>query len=212
VSKRNGDPLSVPIPDRSKEDASGSEVALTTKSDSGWRGRSRRLLSSALAGLKRIRVPGMEKSAESLLADEDPGVAVADEPDPDRKLGDRIESAKQVLTDAILVLPYLVKLVYGLLRDKRVPSRSKLLLALSLAYVVSPVDLLPEAIPVLGLADDLILMAFSLSHLIEVAGDEVVLDHWEGSKDILELVRSVVEIGSDLMPAGFRFLLSKVGH
>jgi len=78
--------------------------------------------------------------------------------------------ARQLAVDAALMLPNLIKLLGRLLKDPRVPRRSKLLLGASLAYVLSPIDLLPEFIPVAGLLDDIFLATFALNHLIERAG------------------------------------------
>ncbi|MDX1468559.1 MAG: YkvA family protein, partial [Acidimicrobiia bacterium] len=70
--------------------------------------------------------------------------------------------ARKLVTDAAMMLPNLVKLVGRLLKDPRVPRRAKITLALAAAYVVSPIDLIPEMIPVLGWADDVVILMFAL--------------------------------------------------
>jgi uncharacterized membrane protein YkvA (DUF1232 family) len=80
----------------------------------------------------------------------------------------------------------------------------------ALAYVVSPLDLLPEFIPVVGFADDALLVAFALNHLVNVAGEEVVLEHWDGPRDLLEMIRSVLDVASDLVPVKVRKLFSRL--
>ena len=108
--------------------------------------------------------------------------------------------ARRLLTDAVLMLPNLVKLVGRLLKDPRVPRRAKITLGLAAAYAVSPIDLIPEIIPVIGWADDIILFMFALDSLIERAGAEVVDDHWDGPGDLLSLVREVVGMSRSVLP------------
>ncbi|MDH4116400.1 MAG: YkvA family protein [Acidimicrobiia bacterium] len=108
--------------------------------------------------------------------------------------------------DAALLLPNMVKLLSRLVKDARVPRRSKLVVGAALAYLASPIDLLPEFIPVVGLADDMLVVALALNHLISVAGDEVVLEHWDGPRDLLDLVRSTLDVATDLVPVKIKRL------
>lgn len=108
--------------------------------------------------------------------------------------------ARQLLTDAALMLPNLVKLVYRLLKDPRVPRRAKITLGLAAAYVASPIDLIPEVIPVLGWADDVLILLFAIDSLIDRAGDEVVVELWDGPGDLLVLIRDVVGLTRSMVP------------
>lgn len=117
---------------------------------------------------------------------------------------------RKLAADAIYMLPNLIKLLSRLLRDDRVPRRSKLVIGASLAYLVSPVDLIPEFIPVIGFADDLLLVSYAINHLISVAGEDVVLEHWDGPRDMLELVRSVLEMAGDLVPVQLKRLIGRL--
>jgi uncharacterized membrane protein YkvA (DUF1232 family) len=117
---------------------------------------------------------------------------------------------RQMAKDAVLMLPNLVKLLGRLLKDPRVPRRSKILLGASLAYVLSPIDFLPEFIPVVGLLDDIFLLAFALNHLIERAGDELVVEHWDGPQDILGMIQSVLSTVTDVVPVRIRKLMNKL--
>jgi len=100
----------------------------------------------------------------------------------------------------VLLLPNIVKLVARLLRDKRVPRRSKIALGIAAAYVASPVDLIPEVIPVIGWADDVLIMLFALDGLIDRAGPEVVQEHWDGPGDLLALIRDALGVSRSIMP------------
>ncbi len=113
--------------------------------------------------------------------------------------GDSLQT-QRLIADAALLLPNLVKLVGKLLLDPRVPRRAKITLGISAAYVVSPIDLIPEVIPVLGWADDVLLVMFAIDSLIDRAGPEIVDEHWDGPGDLLSLVREVVGISRAVLP------------
>ncbi len=121
---------------------------------------------------------------------------------PDEVLppGGRSLQSRQLLADAVSMLPNMVKLVSRLIKDPRVPRRAKVTLGLAAAYVASPIDLIPDAIPVIGWADDLLLLMFAIDSLIERAGDEVVDELWDGPGDLLSLVRDVMAVARNVVP------------
>ena len=79
-----------------------------------------------------------------------------------------------------LLLPNLVALFKGLSREPRVPRKSKVLLVVGVVWFASPIDLIPEFIPVLGPLDDAVVAALILRHILRKAGKEVVAEHWRG--------------------------------
>lgn len=107
---------------------------------------------------------------------------------------------RRLVTDAALLLPNLLKLVGRLVMDPRVPRRAKITLGMAAAYTISPVDLIPEMIPVIGWADDLLLLMFAIDSLIDRAGSEIVDEHWDGPGDLLSLVREVVGLSRSVIP------------
>jgi uncharacterized membrane protein YkvA (DUF1232 family) len=107
---------------------------------------------------------------------------------------------RQLVQDAALMLPNIIKLVARLLRDPRVPRRAKITLGLAAAYVASPIDLIPEVIPVIGWADDVLIIMFAIDSLIDRAGEEIVQELWDGPGDLLALVRDVVGLSRNLVP------------
>ena len=117
---------------------------------------------------------------------------------------------RRVISEATGMVPQLVKLIWRLLKDPRVPVRTKMAVGAAVAYLVSPVDLIPEFIPVVGLADDLLLIALVIRHMVETAGEEVVLEHWDGSRDLLEVIRSILDVASDFVPPGLRRLVGRL--
>lgn len=107
---------------------------------------------------------------------------------------------QEMLREAMLLLPNLAKLLFRLLRDKRVPIRRRLAMGVVAAYVVSPVDLIPDAVPVIGGIDDILLLAFAIDYLLNASPEEVIGEHWDGSEDGLELVRGIAAWGVEMLP------------
>jgi uncharacterized membrane protein YkvA (DUF1232 family) len=92
------------------------------------------------------------------------------------------------LSDALRLLPDLVGLLRRLARDPALPRSVRVTLWLLLGYLLVPIDLVPDFIPVLGYADDAIVVALALRRVVRVAGSEAVDRHWQGSPAGLELV------------------------
>ena len=85
-------------------------------------------------------------------------------------------------------IPDCLVLVQRLMRDPRVPRRRKLALALLVAYLVQPIDLVPDFIPVAGQLDDAILVALVLRGLVRGGGEALLRDHWPGPERSLALI------------------------
>jgi uncharacterized membrane protein YkvA (DUF1232 family) len=93
------------------------------------------------------------------------------------------------LADAARSLPELVGLVRRLAKDPAVPRRSRVTLWMLVGYLLLPFDLVPDFIPVLGYADDAIVVAIALRRVVRTAGEEAVLRNWRGSDAGLSIVR-----------------------
>jgi len=85
-----------------------------------------------------------------------------------------------VIAESIRLVPDTVRLVRRLAADRTVGG-VRLRLWLLLAYLVSPVDLVPDFIPVLGLADDIVITALVLRSVARAAGPEPLRRHWPGT-------------------------------
>ena len=99
-----------------------------------------------------------------------------------------ISGRKWMAIAAAKVLPDLVRLLKGLARDPGVPRSSKWLLGFAALWVISPIDLIPEFIPVVGPLDDIVVVALVLRHVLKKAGREVAEEHWTGDPAILERI------------------------
>ncbi|MGA9161916.1 MAG: DUF1232 domain-containing protein, partial [Actinomycetota bacterium] len=84
------------------------------------------------------------------------------------------------------LIPNLLALFRGLLEDPRVPRSAKVWLAVAVVWIASPIDLIPEVVPVAGPLDDAIVAAFVLRHLMKATPGAVVLEHWRGRPETLE--------------------------
>ena len=120
-----------------------------------------------------------------------------------------MRSRQEVLKEALLLVPHLVKLLYRLLRDSRVPRYRRWAMAAVGAYVASPIDLIPDFVPVLGAVDDLLVLAFAIDYLLKASPEEIIDEHWDGSEDGLELVRGITAWGGELLPDRFRRLFQQ---
>jgi len=83
----------------------------------------------------------------------------------------------------VIKLPTYARVVWGIVRDPRTPIGLKGLLMAALAYVVLPVDLIPDAIPILGQADDLTVLLLVLDLFIQNAPPEVRAEHTTRAKN-----------------------------
>ena len=96
------------------------------------------------------------------------------------------------LRDILLLLPDLTVLLLRLLRDDRVSVADKGIALAGIAYVLSPLDLLPEFLfgPI-GLLDDMVVIAATLSRLVNHVHPDVVRSHWSGQGDAIESIQRV---------------------
>ncbi|MDT7651589.1 MAG: hypothetical protein QOI36_2995 [Pseudonocardiales bacterium] len=88
-----------------------------------------------------------------------------------------------LLREALRILPDLFRLIRRLAADQTLPKGVRVWLALLLAYLALPIDLVPDFIPVLGYADDAIIVTMVLRSVVRRAGLEAVRAHWPGTDD-----------------------------
>jgi uncharacterized membrane protein YkvA (DUF1232 family) len=88
-----------------------------------------------------------------------------------------------LLGEALRLLPDLLRLLRRLAADRSVPRAARVRLWLLLGYLAIPIDLVPDFIPVLGYADDAIIVSLVLRSVVRRAGAPVVRGHWPGTGD-----------------------------
>ncbi|MBC7441931.1 MAG: DUF1232 domain-containing protein [Ramlibacter sp.] len=92
------------------------------------------------------------------------------------------------LRDLLRLAPDVARLLRGLAADRTVSVGVRIWLAVLLVYLVSPIDLIPDFIPILGYADDAIIVAIVLRFATRRAGSEAVRRHWRGTPEGLSAV------------------------
>jgi uncharacterized membrane protein YkvA (DUF1232 family) len=134
--------------------------------------------------------------------------------DEEREVRAPRTGAKRTVMYYVRQLPAYVRLLGGLLMDKRVAIMDKLLVAGAVVYIVSPIDLIPDFIPFFGEIDDLFLLVLALQHLMNNAGRKVVLDHWTGDKaDLADLnLKSALAAAAFFLPKRIRRRLRVIGR
>jgi uncharacterized membrane protein YkvA (DUF1232 family) len=110
----------------------------------------------------------------------------------------RRRSSSVGVKDALRLVPDVIGLVRRLIVDRRVPRGVRIALGALLVYLVLPIDLIPDVIPVLGYADDAIVVAVVLRFATRHAGSEALDRHWRGTAEGLESIR----LFAGLAPSG----------
>ena len=133
--------------------------------------------SSTASSRKRRTASGASASAAAARAQ----ARTRQAPDADRpSVSSPRAGAKRTLMSTVKDLPNFLRLLGGLLTDRRVSNTDKLLVAGAIAYIVMPMDFIPDYIPFLGEVDDLFVLVLALQRLIANAGRTVIQDHWMG--------------------------------
>ena len=104
------------------------------------------------------------------------------EPDPTR------------FTDALRLVPDVVRLLRRLAADGTLPRGVRVRLGLLVGYLVMPIDLVPDFIPVVGYADDAIIVAIALRSVVRASGAEALDRHWPGTPEGLEVVKRLAGV------------------
>jgi uncharacterized membrane protein YkvA (DUF1232 family) len=98
------------------------------------------------------------------------------------------------MKDALRLVPDLLRVIRRLTADKTVPPGVRVKLILLLAYLLSPLDFVPDFLPVIGYADDVIIVALVLRSVIRSAGPEPLRRHWPGTPAGLLIIEQLAGI------------------
>ena len=112
----------------------------------------------------------------------------------------RVAPDEARLREALRLLPDVARLVRRLAADRDVPRGVRIRLLLLVAYLASPIDLVPDVVPVLGYADDAIVISLVLRSVIRRAGVATIRRHWVGTSDGLAALGRVT--GMQLSSSG----------
>ena len=96
--------------------------------------------------------------------------------------------------EAGALVPDLLRLVGALARDQRLPRRVRWRVWFLLAFMASPIDLIPDVIPVVGFLDDIVVAYIVLRSVVRRAGDDVLQRNWRGSAEGLEAIERALRL------------------
>ena len=164
-------------------------------------------------GGRGSRSRGTSRTRRQAAADSSPADASFDEIADSEPTSPRA-GAKRTLTETIRELPNYLRLLWGLMLDRRVPHFEKLLVGGAIAYIVMPLDWIPDFSPFLGQIDDVFLLVMSLQRLVHSAGRRVLLDHWGGDPSALEDLNmmKIVAAAAFFLPRRMRRRLRVIGR
>ena len=118
---------------------------------------------------------------------------------------------KSRMSNFLMFLPNMFKLLGKLITDARVPMAEKALFAAAIVYVIVPLDFIPDIFPFIGQVDDIYLVALTLLRLINKTDEGILRQHWQGGGDIVKLADSIASIAPSILPKRVtRILTSKV--
>jgi uncharacterized membrane protein YkvA (DUF1232 family) len=103
----------------------------------------------------------------------------------------RLKPGRAAIGEAARLLPDLLRLLTRLARDRSLPPGVRVRLWLLLAYLASPIDIIPDFIPVIGYADDVIIVAWTLRAVVRRTGNDPLVRHWPGTAQGLAAVRAI---------------------
>ncbi len=112
----------------------------------------------------------------------------------------------------ILLAPDFFHLLCKLVTDKDVLVSDKVKLIGAIAYFMSPLDIIPEAlVGPAGYVDDIALAAYVLNRIIKNTDPEVIKKHWAGEKDVFQAIQSVLSVADQMVGSGlWKKLKSKI--
>lgn len=100
-------------------------------------------------------------------------------------LKNRMSEKGQKYSDYIFIIPDIVSLIYRLLKDKRVPLKTKLVVSAAISYTMFPADIVPDKIPFIGKIDDISVIFFALNKIVKDVSLDVIIENWQGKNEIL---------------------------
>jgi uncharacterized membrane protein YkvA (DUF1232 family) len=104
----------------------------------------------------------------------------------------RGQADKIRMVDALRLGPDVVRLVRRLASDDQVPRKVRVGLGLLLVYLLLPIDVVPDFIPVIGYADDAVIVMLVLRYVTRQAGKDALDRHWPGTPQGLTALRTVI--------------------
>lgn len=106
------------------------------------------------------------------------------------------------LSDYLFLLPDIFVLLLRLSINGRVKASLKVFIGAILAYLLLPVDIIPDFIPFIGYVDDLVLAVYGLDLIFNRIDNEVLYDNWSGDEDLLHVIQVIIGKAEHLLDRG----------
>lgn len=116
-------------------------------------------------------------------------------------LSNKLSEETRKYKDYIFMLPDIVSLIYRLLKDNRVPIKTKIIMSAAIAYIAIPTDLIPSKIPFIGVIDDIGVGFFALNKVIKDVPLSIIVENWEGKNELFFVLKNGVEYLTDFTGA-----------
>jgi uncharacterized membrane protein YkvA (DUF1232 family) len=100
------------------------------------------------------------------------------------------------MRDVLRLIPDIVRLLHRLARDPTLPRGVRIRLGALLVYLALPIDLIPDFIPVIGYADDVVIVALALRSVAKASGGAVIDRHWPGTPQGLLAVKQLAGLST----------------
>jgi len=102
----------------------------------------------------------------------------------------------------VLAAPDLFHLLCRLTLDKDVAVEYKVKMGIAIVYFISPIDLIPDFIPIIGYLDDISVAAYILNNVLSNIDPEVIKKYWAGDSDVFELVQNILNATDSMIGKG----------
>lgn len=105
---------------------------------------------------------------------------------------EKVPEKYKSIVEYAMIIPDIVALFWRLFKDKRVRIDTKILIGGAIAYLASPIDILPDFIPLIGKIDDVAIAFFVMNKLINEIDEKIILENWNGKENIIEIIKNGV--------------------
>lgn len=103
------------------------------------------------------------------------------------------------LSDYLFLLPDFFILVSRLAMDKRVSTKQKAIVGGIIAYLIMPLDIIPDFIPIIGYVDDLVLLVLGLNIVLNDIDQKILTDNWSGEGDVLMQMQKITAVAEKFL-------------
>lgn len=114
-----------------------------------------------------------------------------------KEFKERFSAKYEKMYPYVVMIPDIIALFMRLYKDERVAKEVKFNISIALGYLLFPLDILPDTLPLIGKIDDLAVTFFILQKVLCDIPEEVILDNWEGQSNIIEISREAMALLND---------------